>query len=320
MDAVIKVPAECTKNELDAFQSLVEEGGEVTSIGLRKRIEQAEALVFIEDVGRCIAVGAIKNPNQGYKAKVFAKAGVTEQGADYKYELGWLYVSSLASGKGLGHRLMEAVTRFLSDSSCYATTRENNESMRHLFSLYSFNKLGMAYTNQNDYSLVLYGKKAIPIRVLSPSNLSSKERVAFEQMVLLGGQVNPVTLPGLIDRALALALAEVHGELVGVGAIKRPNKSHAKGVFQKANPGLAAENFSFELGWVFVAEAGRGNRLASRIVESLMPSLQDHSSYATSSVNNDKMHSSLRRFGYSQVGTPYPSKQNEPHIQLFVRA
>jgi len=38
-------------------------------------------------------------------------------------------------------------------------------------------------------------------------------------MVLEAGEVNPNTLPGLIDRALALAFARLDGALVGVGAI-----------------------------------------------------------------------------------------------------
>ena len=42
--------------------------------------------------------------------------------------------------------------------------------------------------------------------------------------------------------------------------------------------------------------------------------------YATSTVNNDRMHSSLKRFGFKPVGVPYPSKQNEPGFScLYVR-
>ena len=46
MDTAVKKPTECTPAELDAFQKLVEEGGEVTPHGLRQRIEKAAALVF----------------------------------------------------------------------------------------------------------------------------------------------------------------------------------------------------------------------------------------------------------------------------------
>lgn len=159
----------------------------------------------------------------------------------------------------------------------------------------------------------------VTIDVFPPTGLSTLERSGFEQLVLSGGQVNPATLASLITGALAIALAKSDGELVGVGAVKRPNKSYARGVFQKAKVSLTPEQFPFELGWVFVAEAGRGMRLASRIVEGLMPAVQGVGSYATSSVSNEKMHSSLRRFGFQKVGTPYASVQNEGDIQLFVR-
>lgn len=158
VDVVVKKPSECTPDELNTFQKLVEEGGEVTPHRLRERIEQAAALVFINDSG-CIAVGSIKQPNNSYKEDVFAKAGVAKESKFFNYELGWLYVKPEARGVGLGHRLMRAVIAYLGGTSCYATTRENNDSMRHLLSQYNFTRLGSPYPSKNGYSLVLYTKK-----------------------------------------------------------------------------------------------------------------------------------------------------------------
>ncbi|MEJ2497282.1 MAG: hypothetical protein P8Y43_07400, partial [Sulfurovaceae bacterium] len=91
MNVAVKKPSECTPAELDVFQKLVEEGGEVTPHGLRQRIEQATALVFFTE-NECVAVGAIKQPNKGYKEGVFLKAGVSEKSNIFNFELGWLYV------------------------------------------------------------------------------------------------------------------------------------------------------------------------------------------------------------------------------------
>ncbi|WNJ97203.1 hypothetical protein RND59_18535 [Vibrio ruber] len=85
MEKITKSPKNCTDSELESFEKLVAEGGEVTLAGLRQRIQRAEKLVFIND-GECVAVGAIKTPNSGYKAGVFEKAEVPEQ-SRYKYEL-----------------------------------------------------------------------------------------------------------------------------------------------------------------------------------------------------------------------------------------
>jgi GNAT superfamily N-acetyltransferase len=158
----------------------------------------------------------------------------------------------------------------------------------------------------------------IAVIALLPREASAEERAAFEQMVLEAGEVNPDTLPGLIDRALALAFVRLDGTLVAVGAIKRPYSEHRGHVFTWAKSKIDPKQFEFELGWIYVKPAAQGKRIASRIVEKLMPVLNGALVYATSRVNNDRMHSSLKRFGFQPVGIPYPSKQNEPHIQLFI--
>ena len=153
----IKSPKDCSDVELRSFENLVTEGGEVALAGLRQRIQRAEKLVFIND-GECVAAGAIKNPNAGYKARVFKKSGVPEQ-SRYKYELGWLYVSQAARGRGYGRALMESIIQSLSGRPCFATTREDNASMHHLLSRFGFSKLGKSYESENGgYSLVLYAK------------------------------------------------------------------------------------------------------------------------------------------------------------------
>lgn len=157
MEKIAKSPKDCTDAELESFEKLVAEGGEVAFAGLRQRILRAEKLVFIND-GEFVAVGAIKNPNAGYKAGVFEKAGAPEQ-SRYEYELGWLYVSNAARGKGYGRVLMESIIDSLSGKACFATTRQDNASMHYLFHQFGFSKLGQPYKSQNrDYSLVLYTK------------------------------------------------------------------------------------------------------------------------------------------------------------------
>ncbi|MBB1302446.1 GNAT family N-acetyltransferase [Pseudoalteromonas sp. SR44-8] len=157
MEKIAKSPKNCTDAELESFEKLVTEGGEVSLAGLRQRIKRAEKLVFIND-GECVAVGAIKNPNAGYKAGVFEKAGVPKY-SRYEYELGWLYVAKAARGRGYGRVLMETILDSLSGNACFATTREDNASMHYLFDQFSFSKLGLPYESLNgDYSLMLYAK------------------------------------------------------------------------------------------------------------------------------------------------------------------
>jgi len=157
MEIIVKNPKDCSDTEIESFLSLVAEGGEVAVGGLRERIRRAEKLIFI-NTEKPVAVGAIKNPNAGYKTDVFKKSGVSEENK-YQYELGWLYVSKAARGNGYGRVLMDSIVTALADHTCFATTREDNDSMHYLFSQFGFSRLGQPYRSSNgEYSLVLYAR------------------------------------------------------------------------------------------------------------------------------------------------------------------
>ncbi|MFJ2457915.1 GNAT family N-acetyltransferase [Pseudomonas neuropathica] len=157
MEIIAKTPKDCSGAELKTFEKFVSDGGEVSLVGLRQRIQRAEKLLFIND-GECVAIGAIKNPNAGYKGSVFEKSNAPEP-SKYQYELGWLYVSSTARGKGYGRILMEVIKESIAGKACFATTREDNTPMHHLFSQFGFSTLGRPYKSEiGDYSIVLYAK------------------------------------------------------------------------------------------------------------------------------------------------------------------
>ncbi len=158
----------------------------------------------------------------------------------------------------------------------------------------------------------------IQIEIISPSQIPADDRVEFERLVTLGSEVNPATLPGLVDRALVLAIAKLNGTIVGVGGIKRPYDTHRQFVFEQAQFAQEAENYIYELGWVYVCESARGQRLSSRLVEALMKSVSTGNAYATSAIDNERMHSALSGVGFTPSGSSYPSTQNNTPIQLFV--
>ena len=161
MRTIIKAPADCSQEELATFEKLVLEGGEVASKGLSNRIKLAYKLIFIEINNECVSVGALKCPNENYKNKVFLKAGVAAESASYQYELGYLYTSPASRGSGVGSFLMKSICNALNGQSCFATTRENNKAMHHLFGKSSFSKLGEAYkSDKGDYYLGLFATKS----------------------------------------------------------------------------------------------------------------------------------------------------------------
>jgi ribosomal protein S18 acetylase RimI-like enzyme len=55
---------------------------------------------------------------------------------------------------------MQSIIASIGNSSCFATTRENNDAMRHLLNKYGFSVTGEKYKSDNgEYSLVLYAYK-----------------------------------------------------------------------------------------------------------------------------------------------------------------
>ena len=157
------------------------------------------------------------------------------------------------------------------------------------------------------------------VDALAPAAASTADISAFKQFVLAGGEVSAATLPGLVSRALSLSFAKVGGELVGVGAIKRPNQSYHEKVFSKAKLSQRQAEFEFELGWVYTNASARGKGVASSVVSSLVAALNGAPAYATSRTNNPHMHRVLQKFGFVANGAPYASALNGPSIQLFLR-
>lgn len=160
MEPIIKSPEECTNKELQQFVDLVCKGGEVESNGLRARVENAYKLIFIYLEEDCIAVGALKRPNNAYKARVFEKAGVPGYEDKHSFEIGYLYTIEAFRGKGLAGKIMSSIDLISSGDLCFATTREDNAAMHYLFNKFGYNRLGNFYkSNRGGHLLGLFVTK-----------------------------------------------------------------------------------------------------------------------------------------------------------------
>lgn len=154
MKTVIKSPNKCSNLEIDIFEQMTKEGGQVPSIGLRSRIKRADKLIFLWENKICIAIAGLKNPVPHYKTKVFEASGMTDKIDQYKFEIGYIY----AKETGVGNQLMQAVLNASNGSHVFATTQDSNEVMQYLLPKFGFIKLGKSYLNdQNKYYLGLFG-------------------------------------------------------------------------------------------------------------------------------------------------------------------
>ncbi|WP_431099014.1 hypothetical protein [Polaromonas aquatica] len=157
------------------------------------------------------------------------------------------------------------------------------------------------------------------VNLQRPAECDLERLAIFQALVLEGGEVNPATLPQMIGRAPVLAFLQSDQLVVGVGGIKRPYDSHRSKVFAQSKANSDPAIFEFELGWIYLRPVARSRHQVSPLIRALMVELKAAPVYATSRVNNDRMHTALKNCGFTPDGNPYPSKLNEPFIQLFVR-
>src|SRR4029079_12983568 len=103
--------------------------------------------------------------------------------------------------------------------------------------------------------------------ILSPADCTPKELGDFENLLREGETVDPQGLTQRIrDASRLLFLRESNGQLVGVGALKRPLLSYRSRVFTQARTAVPADEYRIELGWVAVAKSHRRRGLWRRII------------------------------------------------------
>jgi GNAT superfamily N-acetyltransferase len=159
---VVKKPSECSENELNSFEDLVKKGGEVAVAGLRNLIKKAKYLIFLFENDRILAgIAALKEPNIGYKKKVFKKAGSPENPDEFTFEAGWIYVEEKFRAQRYSRLLLEEVLRVGGNRHIYATTRENNEAMKRTNLHYGLEQSGHSYASEEgNYNLILYTRRS----------------------------------------------------------------------------------------------------------------------------------------------------------------
>lgn len=143
--------------------------------------------------------------------------------------------------------------------------------------------------------------------ILSPSDCSLQALADFENMVIKYGTVDPEGLTQRIrDASRLLFLRGSNGQVVAVGALKRPQLSYRRKVFAKARATTPPDEYRVELGWVAVAKSHRGRGLSRRIIGQLISLTANENLFATTRADERAM-----RFaadcGFKSAGYPYPS-------------
>lgn len=159
---------------------------------------------------------------------------------------------------------------------------------------------------------------ALRVVLKSPASCSAPEIGAFIAFVLSGGEVAKTGLSDRINSARALVFGFIENELAGIASLKAPLPSYRSRISRLSGVKLAENAFPFELGWVYVREPYRGQRLSVQLAAAASNASNGHGVFATSAVGNVPMHATLRHLGFAVAGTSYLSGRRD--IQVFTRA
>jgi len=156
--------------------------------------------------------------------------------------------------------------------------------------------------------------------ILSPAECTPQALADFEKLVMEAGIVDPQGLTQRIrDASRLLFLRESNGQLVGVGAFKRPLLSYRTRVFAEARATASADEYPIELGWIAVAKLHQGRGLSRRIIGQLIDLAQNENLFATTRADARAMHFATD-YGFKPAGKPYPSGRGYDLVLYLRRA
>jgi RimJ/RimL family protein N-acetyltransferase len=154
--ALFKEAIACTEAERRDFERLVRQGFEGSDEGLPGRIRDAKWLAFYYAAGGTLAaIAGLKAPAERYRDDIFNHADARVSPADYKLELGWVFVVPAHRGNQIGEDLCRSLLARVPTSAVFATTRPHNSSMIRILLALGFARAGQPFPRRNE-ELVLF--------------------------------------------------------------------------------------------------------------------------------------------------------------------
>ena len=108
---------------------------------------------------------------------------------------------------------------------------------------------------------------AVEILELRASELSDADVDTCVRIIAEGNAVDPAFARRNLPRSLAVAVARIRGEIVGVGTVKPIRRAYAERTAKES--GFPFDPATPELGYVAVDPDHRGKHLSTKIVKAL---------------------------------------------------
>jgi AbiV family abortive infection protein len=136
---------ECSSDELNEFETLVVQGGQIDVNGLANRIKGCKLLAFCYDGDKLVGVSAIKNKTANASAQIRLRAGIVA-GNVPTLELGYSFTHADYRRQGVNSRLNDLLLAQVKNEHIYATTAV--KSMKNYLLEKGFKKAGHAFAGR----------------------------------------------------------------------------------------------------------------------------------------------------------------------------
>jgi len=154
----------------------------------------------------------------------------------------------------------------------------------------------------------------------SPKECTTLELNTYENLVIKGGQVSKHGLHERIGNAEFLSwIKDDNGEMVGVGAVKNPLLTYVDHVFKKAESNKEPNQYTLELGWIYIKPEFCGRGLSITLISKLLSSIGKKAIFATTKENNAQMRKNFKKFDFLQSGNAFPPDKGTYKLLLFTK-
>jgi hypothetical protein len=153
----------------------------------------------------------------------------------------------------------------------------------------------------------------------SPAEFQDKEIDDFVAFVLAGGEVTGKGLRDRVMQAPCISYLRNKECLLGVAGLKLPAQSYRARVEKNSKTNLGANDFPYELGWVFILPSARDRKLSFPLCQPLVTAAKGAGIFATSRTTLTGMHRTLEKLGFVRTGSEWPSKENDGNLALFIK-
>jgi GNAT superfamily N-acetyltransferase len=158
IDYAILTSHDATQGEFDDFVRLVRQGGAVDEHYVRQGIQRKGAKIVLARIERIVVgVAALKVPSKRYRNGIESgmKSGHPIPQNEYPYELGYVAVSQLYGGLGIGKVLVAKVLELSDGQGLFATT--SHPAMKdNLLPDAGFEPVGTSWANDQNKMLRLF--------------------------------------------------------------------------------------------------------------------------------------------------------------------